>query len=186
MAIINRLARLFKADIHAVLDHIEEPELQLKQAIREMEEELSNVDAGIQQRKLEIENLCNRKKAAEALITQTDDEIVICFENSNDDLARGLVRKKLEITATLVAIREANDEAGKALKILQNQHKEFSALHQSMQQKAELLVMTQNPSSGSNYRSNPTNPGGVSVSDSDVEVALLKERQRYGSQAKAS
>ena len=37
MALINRLSRLFKADFHAVLDQIEEPELLLKQAIREME-----------------------------------------------------------------------------------------------------------------------------------------------------
>ena len=36
MALITRLTRLFEADFHAVLDRIEEPELQLKQAVREM------------------------------------------------------------------------------------------------------------------------------------------------------
>ena len=41
MALINRVARLFKADFHAVLDQIEEPELLLKQAVREMEDELA-------------------------------------------------------------------------------------------------------------------------------------------------
>ena len=39
MPIINRISRLFTADLHAVLDRIEEPEALLKQAIREMEEE---------------------------------------------------------------------------------------------------------------------------------------------------
>jgi phage shock protein A len=38
MALITRLSRLFQADMHAVLDKIEEPELLLRQAIREMEE----------------------------------------------------------------------------------------------------------------------------------------------------
>jgi phage shock protein A len=33
MALINRISRLFKADFHAVLDQIEEPEGLLKQAI---------------------------------------------------------------------------------------------------------------------------------------------------------
>jgi phage shock protein A len=40
MALINRVARLFRADFHAVLDQIEEPELMLRQAIRDMAEEL--------------------------------------------------------------------------------------------------------------------------------------------------
>ena len=41
MALITRLSRLFQADMHAVLDKIEEPELLLKQAIREMEESIT-------------------------------------------------------------------------------------------------------------------------------------------------
>ena len=32
MALITRMARLFTADVHAVLDRIEEPEVVLKQA----------------------------------------------------------------------------------------------------------------------------------------------------------
>ncbi len=37
MALVTRLTRLFQADFHAVLDRIEEPELQLRQAVREMQ-----------------------------------------------------------------------------------------------------------------------------------------------------
>jgi len=37
MALVTRLTRLFQADFHAVLDRIEEPDLQLKQAVREMQ-----------------------------------------------------------------------------------------------------------------------------------------------------
>ena len=37
MALVTRLSRLFQADFHAVLDRIEEPDLQLKQAVREMQ-----------------------------------------------------------------------------------------------------------------------------------------------------
>ena len=40
MALITRISRLFKADFHAVLDQIEEPEQLLRQAIREMEDDL--------------------------------------------------------------------------------------------------------------------------------------------------
>ena len=37
MALVTRLSRLFQADFHAVLDRIEEPDLQLRQAVREMQ-----------------------------------------------------------------------------------------------------------------------------------------------------
>ena len=40
MPILNRVKRLFQADVHAILDVIEEPEAVLKQAIREMQESL--------------------------------------------------------------------------------------------------------------------------------------------------
>ena len=35
MTIINRLSSLFKADVYAVLDKIEEPQLLLQQALRD-------------------------------------------------------------------------------------------------------------------------------------------------------
>lgn len=40
MALINRISRLFSADFNAVLDRIEEPDVLLKQALREMEEDI--------------------------------------------------------------------------------------------------------------------------------------------------
>ena len=42
MALITRVSRLFQADFHAVLDRIEDPEALLRQAVREMEEELAH------------------------------------------------------------------------------------------------------------------------------------------------
>ena len=41
MALMTRVARLFRADVHAVLDRLEEPDVLLRQAIREMEESLA-------------------------------------------------------------------------------------------------------------------------------------------------
>ena len=49
MALINRVSRLFKADFNAVLDHIEEPETLLRQAIRDMEDELASCEQRIAQ-----------------------------------------------------------------------------------------------------------------------------------------
>lgn len=181
MAIINRLARLFKADLHAVLDHIEEPELQLKQAIREMQEELADIDAQTQQRKLELDNLSDRKKSANAQIVQAEEEISVCFANKNEDLARGLIRRKLETSLVLTSISETQEKVNKSLKMLEGQFKEYSSMLESMQQKADLIATT--PNNRGHFDS--SHPGTFTVSDDDVEVALLKERQQFKTQAKA-
>ena len=64
MAIIQRLSRLFLADFHSVLDHIEEPESLLKQALREMEEELEQSE--------------KRIKCIEATLRQIVLQVLIC------------------------------------------------------------------------------------------------------------
>ena len=50
MALINRMSRLFTADVHAVLDRIEEPDVLLRQAIREMEEALERSEHDVRMR----------------------------------------------------------------------------------------------------------------------------------------
>lgn len=182
MAIINRLARLFKADFHAVLDHIEEPELQLKQAVREMEDEITVLEVDIHQQKHQIDSLVDRKKSADQMLRKTDDEIAVCIDNDNDELARGLIRRKLETTGALSSINESHEKLSKALKALQAQHKEYLVALESMRQKVDLVVTA--PSSQTSHTD--SNVGRFVVSDDDVEVALLQERQRLSTRAKAS
>ena len=181
MAIINRLARLFKADFHAVLDHIEDPELQLKQAVREMEEQLVIVAAHIQQHTRELNNLAERKNSVEQLLAKTNDEIEVCIDNSNDDLARGLVRRKLETSKALTTLSAAQQRLTKTRQSLEARHKEYLVTIAGMRQKADLYDSTSAESSHSTIVTD-----AFTVSEEDVEVALLKERQRFGSKAKAS
>ena len=40
MSVLRRITRLFKADLHGILDCLEEPEAILRQAMRDMEDEI--------------------------------------------------------------------------------------------------------------------------------------------------
>ncbi len=64
MALINRISRLFKADFHAVLDQIEEPEQILKQAIRDMEDDLATTEQRVA--------LCAHDQPMQVDVTDTD------------------------------------------------------------------------------------------------------------------
>ena len=82
MALINRISRLFRADFHAVLDRVEEPEVLLKQALREMEDALH--DDGKQLKVLLNDKLNIEMKIGELdnTVIQINQELDLCFDSS--------------------------------------------------------------------------------------------------------
>ena len=86
MALLNRVSQLFKADFNAVLDHIEEPEQILKQAVRDMEDELATSEKRIAAVAQEQEALIVRSKEVQAAASELDDQLDLCFESGKDDL----------------------------------------------------------------------------------------------------
>jgi phage shock protein A len=172
MALITRVTRLSTADLHAVLDRLEEPDVLVKQAIREMEDELASRETRL--RWLDHENAQLTRQSAEmnasldAIATQLD----VCFASNEDALARPLIKRRLEtqhLVGRLAARLQANANARvEETALVENNRRELDA----MRQKAEVLL----DDAGSS--------GGVSVSrldttvtDADVEVELLREKQ---------
>ena len=117
MALINRMSRLFTADVHAVLDRIEEPDVLLRQAIREMEEELALSEQRVRVLEHEREALGDRQRKVQAALTELGEQLDV-------------MRQKAELLATTSS---TGDDRGKM---------EFA------------------------------------VGDDEVEVALLRERQK--------
>ena len=96
MALINRISRLFKADFHAVLDQIEEPAALLKQAIRDMEDDLAGTEQRIALCAHDQQALSVRRKELESAIADFNAQLDLCFKSKKDDLAKGLIKKRLE------------------------------------------------------------------------------------------
>ena len=65
MALITRVSRLFRADLHAVLDRIEEPDVLLRQAVREMEEALARDEQRLKALNYERVQLLSRESEIE-------------------------------------------------------------------------------------------------------------------------
>ena len=172
MALITRLTRLFEADFHAVLDRIEEPELQLKQAVREMQLAL---DQDRQRSKLLQHEAAQLDKAAaesSAAVDTLDHELDICLQAKKDDLARDLVRRKLALEKHLQAVqRQAEAVAAQRRDLdagIDEQVQQLSA----MQQKLELLASERSTTAGNAFTASP------SIRSEEVEIALLREKQR--------
>jgi phage shock protein A len=171
MALIRRVSRLFTADMHAVLDQIEEPEIVLRQAIREMEEELARQRQREKWLGEEIRGTARRLEGFAASIGEIDSNLDLCFANGNEPLARKLTRRKLE-TQKLREQTAARREA------LEKQQGEIAALIadnadqlDGMRQKAAVLA-AEAPAADGSGRYGPTG-----VDEDDVEVAFLREKQ---------
>ena len=96
MALITRLARLWRADINALLDRLEAPDLVLAQAVREMEQALDGDRRRLAGLTRELERLATHDAACSESLVQTGVALEDCLAEGRDDLARPLVRRRLE------------------------------------------------------------------------------------------
>lgn len=173
MAIINRVSRLFTADVHAVLDRIEEPEVLLRQCIREMEQDLDEGERRIGGLVLEREQLVARKAQCERSSDEIASQLDVCFEAEEADLARGLIRRQLELRRQSDHLHQRLGAVDKALGESRAIMQQNRSRLESMQQKAELFATT-TPAAA-------TDDGGGfgrGISDDEVEVAFLAEKRR--------
>ncbi len=172
MALVTRLSRLFQADFHAVLDRIEEPDLQLRQAVREMQFALDQDQQRLQLLQHEATRLDKAGVAAVADLKGFDEELDICLAAKKDDLARDLVRRKLGVEKQIQTLQQqfASIEVQRAQ--LAKQIDEQKQQLTSMKQKLELLVSDADPFAGGLCNQ------ADAVRSEEVEIALLREKER--------
>lgn len=177
MALINRVSRLFKADFHAVLDQIEEPEQVLKQAIRDMEDELQASEQRIATCAQECEGLALRQTELEGSVRDFAGQLDLCFESGKDELARGLIRRKLEAERLLQRLNSRLDVNAAFLADQRRLLEENRNTLDSLRQKSE--VFSRQSSSGravSEFEDPTWLAGDMNVSEDEVEIAFLREQ----------
>ena len=172
MALVTRLSRLFQADFHAVLDRIEEPDLQLRQAVREMQFALDQDRQRQQLLQHEAAQLAKSIATIADNLQLLDDELDICLAAKKDDLARDLVRRKLVAEKNLRSGRERLAGLEQQSRELGRQIDEQSGQLAAMKQKLELLVSTDE------YHGADEFTQADAIRNEEIEIALLREKQR--------
>lgn len=172
MALVTRLSRLFQADFHAALDRIEEPDLQLRQALREMQFALDQDRQRQQLLQHEAGQLDKSLASIGDSLRALDEELDICLAADKDDLARDLVRRKLGAEKQQQARRERRADVEQRCQALARQIDEQEQQLASMQQKLELLVNVDETADAGGFGS------ADAVRREEIEIALLREKQR--------
>lgn len=173
MAIITRLSRLLVSDMHSVIERMEEPELLLKQSIREMEEALQAQQVRLQREEAQLRRLRRRSEELTTRITELDAQLDASIEAQRMDTARSIVRRKLEAESThgdvTLRIEALEDGAHRLGKEIARQSAELSALRE----KAQLMCEHGDAEAGE-----PPRTSSAWFDDQDVEAALLREMER--------
>lgn len=177
MALITRISRLFRADFNAVLDRIEEPDVLLKQAIREMEEDLYNDKQRLKRQEKEYVQLQYKISEIERNIEQVNHELDICIEANEDDLARNQVKRKMEMQRYEKHCRSKLESIKNKIEELKARIAENSARFNVMQQKLELFTEDKSMVKSDEFISGIN----MSVNDNDIEMAFLREKQARSS-----
>ncbi|MDH3532728.1 MAG: PspA/IM30 family protein [Gammaproteobacteria bacterium] len=178
MALINRVARLFKADFHAVLDQIEEPEALLKQAIRDMEDDLANTEQRIALCAHDQDALAVRKGELQSALAEIDAELDLCFAAEKDDLARSLIRKKLEAERLLKRLSTKHAANQQYLADQRAMLEENTTTLESLRQKAELFAqrLPVHAAGRSEFDDIAWMAREMTVGDDEIEIAYLREK----------
>lgn len=174
MPLITRLSRLFRADFHAVLDQIEEPDALLRQAVREMEDALEQDEQRLQLLRHEQAQHHHRHDELTSTSTELEEQLDICFSAGKDELAKGLIRRRLENLSSLKQLTKRQQQLQHETDKLQQKIADNRRQLDTMRQKVELLVRA--PVAEAFESSWPKDE--ISVRDEEVEVAFLREKQR--------
>jgi phage shock protein A len=93
MGIMTRFVRLCKADIHGVMDQMEDQGLLLKQHLRDMQEELDRKEARLAAMLAARKETAREREKRSREVEALEQDLNLAIANDKDDIARPLIRK---------------------------------------------------------------------------------------------
>ena len=181
MAIIARIVKIFKADIHGVMDQLEDRGLLLKQHLRDMEEALQRKEADLRKitasRNQGQKDLAEYKQQWEAL----DHDLTVAVRKNKDDIARALIRK-------MKPLENLSDELARHIKALDEEILQFNThlqqhrlrYEQLKNRAAEYFHKTRVRQWGNEVIDPVFDAGEGEPADQEVELELLKRKDALG------
>ncbi|GBC60274.1 phage shock protein A [Desulfonema ishimotonii] len=94
MSILTRMIRLWKADIHGVMDQLEDKPLLLNQYLRDMEAALAHNEAELNRLVASRNQARQSHEKYTAEIETLENDLDAAIERDKDDIARFLIKKR--------------------------------------------------------------------------------------------
>ena len=178
MAILTRIFRLFKADIHGVMDHIEDQGLLLKQHLRDMEESLVQKEARLKQMCLARDQARQAYEKGMKESNNLEQDLEVAIRKDRDDIARMLI-KKLKPLAHIQSdrcshIEQLNHETKQLKENIELQRLQYEQLRQ---QAINFFHRTANQNQDHRWPAMQADFGVHDFSDEEIELELLQRKE---------
>jgi len=93
MGIMTRFTRLCKADMHGVIDQLEDKGLLLRQVFRDMEEELDRKESRLKQMRASRDQAQREFEKYTQECEKLENDLEVAIEKDKDAIARSLIKK---------------------------------------------------------------------------------------------
>lgn len=184
MTLIQRMSRLFKADLHGILDCLEEPEEVVKQTIREMEEALATKEQTLTELHAALQRLAADETTVTRAAQEIEQRIDLCFQAGNEALARNFIRQRLETERRAKQVARAAEEIQARRVSLEQTIAEQREQLAAVVQQLNMVTEARERQAGVMSSCVPGHSGAV-MTDDEVEVAFLEEKRRRAGSAQA-
>ena len=181
MAIIARIIKIFKADIHGVMDHLEDRGLLLKQHLRDMAEALNRKEAKLSKMTAlhgQVQkDLAEYSQQWEAL----EHDLTVAVRKKKDDIARMLIKKMKplenmigELTRQLKTLDQEKLQLNHHLQHQRQRYEQFKYRTAEYLHRAQMQGWEKNGL-------DPVSAGGYAEpTDQEIELELLKRKEALG------
>ena len=178
MAIITRMIRLFKADIHGVMDHIEDQGLLLKQHLRDMEAALIQKETRLKKMVLARGHAQQALKKGQKECDNLEADLEVAISKEKDDIARMLIKKLKPLT-------HIQSERSNHIEVLNREIDDFKAnldqqrlQYEQLKQKAtEYFHRIEKQDRENPWLSIPTELRIHDLSAEEIELELLQRKE---------
>ncbi|MBT8342047.1 MAG: hypothetical protein HKP58_14250 [Desulfatitalea sp.] len=178
MGIMTRIIRLWKADVHGVMDQLEDKSLLLKQCLREMESSLKQKQSHLEHVRRTSEQLRNDLAARGKEQDRLETDLALAVRKEKDDIAKLLIRKQFALKTDadrldrqLVQLEEEHNRLSHLLQQQQSQYDQLkiktAAYHRQAEQQAA------NPMDDLTYEST----SAQAPTEEEVELELLRYKE---------
>ncbi|MEN6441718.1 MAG: PspA/IM30 family protein [Syntrophobacter sp.] len=178
MGVMTRFVKLCKADIHGVMDQMEDKGLLLKQHLRDMREELDRKESSLAAMTALREETERERERRSRECEDLDRDLTMAITREKDDIARTLIRK-------LKSLAHHRDELKRRVQTLDGDITQLRTTLEEQRLFHEQLRLKASEYTRGNERRQweealagtiPCGPG-VETSEDEVELELMRRKE---------
>jgi len=179
MTLMSRFVRLFKADVHGVMDQMEDKTLLLRQYLREMETCLGQKEGQLTALGERLERLSGRMRHHREEMSKLEPDLELALKKDKDDIARMLIRRRRSLEIAVGHLESQMEtmfrEQGRLSDTLADQKLQYEAL----KTRADAWCHSESdedPFVGA-ARTFPADRSPLDVRDEEIELELIRRKE---------